>query len=74
MFSWYFGEMSRHQAEQNLMHPINKNGAILIRESKNQPDKYILSVCSQETVSHTSFCKTKIDRGKSFLYQSKEFQ
>jgi SH2 domain len=48
--SWYFGKLSRAQAEKLLKHPKNQNGAFMIRDSDSQSGHYALAVRLNDTV------------------------
>ncbi|KAK0140510.1 Protein-tyrosine kinase 6 [Merluccius polli] len=48
---WYFGKMSRFEAQSHLMCPENKNGAFLVRLSQKGHVGYVLSV-KQSRVKH----------------------
>ncbi|XP_043946329.1 tyrosine-protein kinase Srms-like [Protopterus annectens] len=41
---WYFGEMTRAEAEKLLFSPPNKNGSFLVRQSESEGSDFSLSV------------------------------
>lgn len=43
LFRWFFGPIKRADAERQLLYPVNKEGAFLIRESESLKGEYSLS-------------------------------
>lgn len=43
LFRWFFGPIRRADAERQLLYPLNKEGAFLIRESESLKREYALS-------------------------------
>jgi SH2 domain len=70
--SWYFGKLSRPQAEKLLKHPKNQNGAFLIRDSESQAGQYALSVRHNESIKHYRI--RKLDQGGYFITQTLTFR
>ncbi|XP_038577649.1 protein-tyrosine kinase 6b isoform X3 [Micropterus salmoides] len=52
MQPWYFGTMSRFEAQSYLLGPGNDNGAFLIRHSEKDNVGYVLSVRVSNQVKH----------------------
>ncbi|CAL8266408.1 unnamed protein product [Merluccius merluccius] len=57
---WYFGNMSRFEAQSHLMCPQNKNGAFLVRLSQKGHVGYVLSV-KQSRVKHFKVFQSDTD-------------
>ena len=51
-FSWFYGDISRSEAEKSLLRPENPNGAFLIRTSMTQKNSLSLSLRDVDTVKH----------------------
>ena len=53
-FSWFYGKISRTEAQKFLLSPANRHGAFLIRESdhENVNYNYALSVRDGDVVKH----------------------
>ncbi|XP_054135016.1 tyrosine-protein kinase FRK [Melozone crissalis] len=49
---WFFGPIRRADAERQLLYPVNKEGAFLIRESESLKGEYALSVFDGTSVKH----------------------
>uniref|UniRef100_A0A8C4QV27 Tyrosine-protein kinase n=1 Tax=Eptatretus burgeri TaxID=7764 RepID=A0A8C4QV27_EPTBU len=49
---WFFGKLSRVEAEKLLKTPPNKKGSFLIRESETIPNSFALSVSSEWQIRH----------------------
>ncbi|XP_032356290.1 protein-tyrosine kinase 6b [Etheostoma spectabile] len=49
---WYFGTMSRHEAQSHLLGAENDHGAFLIRRSAKDDVGYVLSLRSSSGVKH----------------------
>ncbi|XP_004086453.1 protein-tyrosine kinase 6 [Oryzias latipes] len=49
---WYYGKMSRYEAQSHLSGPENEEGAFLIRQSEKDHIGYVLSVKSSSSVKH----------------------
>ena len=56
---WYFGAITRNQADKLLMHTINENGSFLVRDSERASGGYSLSVKSSEDVIHYKIQKAE---------------
>ena len=63
--SWFFGDISRVEAEEILMQPFVHCGSFLIRKSGNKSEEYSLSLRNLKRVNHfkinrlnESFCLT----------------
>ena len=67
--SWYFGDISRKDAEKLLMQPSIDHGSFLIRKSGNRLGEFILSLRNLKEVKH--FKINKLD-DKSFYLAPKE--
>ena len=50
--SWFFGEISRKDAEKLLKQPSIKHGSFLVRKSENNTGEYSLSLKNLEKVNH----------------------
>ena len=49
---WFFGNVSRIEAEQLLMKPPNKHGSFLVRKSETLPNCYAISVRNKQTIKN----------------------
>ena len=49
-FRWFHGHLSGKEAEKLLER--GKNGSFLVRESQSKPGDYVLSVRSEDKVTH----------------------
>ena len=58
-YRWFFGAVTRAQAENLLMQPFNYNGSFLVRNSKNTSSGYGISVKRLETVVHYKIYKLR---------------
>ena len=65
--SWFFGDISRVDAEQLLKQPSIENGSFLLRKSGKKPGEYSLSLRNTEKVNH--FKINKLD--ESFYLEPK---
>lgn len=63
---WYFGRISRQEAEMALNKPHYPNGAFLVRESESSPGEFSLSVKYENGVQH--FKVLRDGAGKYFLW------
>ena len=50
-FRWFHGHLSGKEAEK-LMLDKGKNGSFLVRESQSKPGDYVLSVRTEDRVTH----------------------
>lgn len=51
IFSWFHGPLSGKEAERILMDK-GKNGSFLVRESQSKPGDFVLSVRTDDKVTH----------------------
>ena len=51
-FSWFYGKISRTEAQKFLLSPANRHGAFLIRKSESARDNYALSVRDGDVDKH----------------------
>ncbi|MBN3277383.1 SRMS kinase, partial [Polyodon spathula] len=70
-FSWYFGNVSRKDAEKLLMSPGNKPGSYLVRISESNSDEYSLSVRNETQPNHFRIYRTHA--GDYYITQNKHF-
>ncbi|XP_028406414.1 tyrosine-protein kinase Src42A-like [Dendronephthya gigantea] len=49
---WYFGKISRVEAQKLLLADVNDRGSFLIRESESSPNTYVLSLRDTSEVHH----------------------
>nr|XP_054485104.1 tyrosine-protein kinase FRK [Agelaius phoeniceus] len=68
---WFFGPIRRADAERQLLYPVNKEGAFLIRESESLKGEYSLSVFDGTSVKHY---RVKRMDGSFFLTRRKTFK
>ncbi|NWY98127.1 FRK kinase, partial [Loxia curvirostra] len=68
---WFFGPIKRADAERQLLYPVNKEGAFLIRESESLKGEYSLSVFDGTSVKHY---RIKRMDGSFFLSRRKTFK
>ncbi|MBN3287648.1 SRMS kinase, partial [Polyodon spathula] len=68
---WYFGNVSRKDAEKLLMSPVNKPGAYLVRISESNSDEYSLSVRNETQPNHFRIYRTHT--GDYYIAQNKHF-
>lgn len=66
---WFFGKISRCDAEKNLNKPHYPNGVFLVRESESSPGDFSLSVKYNSGVQH--FKVLRDGAGKYFLWVMK---
>lgn len=52
MQPWFYGTMSRFEAQNHLMEPTNKEASFLVRQSERDSVGYVLSVKSNDQVRH----------------------
>ena len=52
LFSWYFGAITREDAEIILMQSVSTCGSFLVRDYKKNPDYYTLSVRDTNKIRH----------------------
>ena len=64
-FSWYYGDVSRAEAEKCLAMPSNNVGTFLIRVSSSQRDMLSLSLRDIDGVKHYRI--RKLDTGQGFF-------
>uniref|UniRef100_A0A914EGM1 Uncharacterized protein n=1 Tax=Acrobeloides nanus TaxID=290746 RepID=A0A914EGM1_9BILA len=50
--SWYWGNISRNDAEAMLLKAENQDGAFLVRKSETSPGEFSISVRYQDAVQH----------------------
>ena len=50
-FRWFHGHLSGKEAEK-IMLEKGKNGSFLVRESQSKPGDYVLSVRTEDKVTH----------------------
>lgn len=50
-FRWFHGHLSGKEAEKILLDK-GKNGSFLVRESQSKPGDYVLSVRTEDKVTH----------------------
>ncbi len=50
-FRWFHGHLSGKEAEKILLEK-GKNGSFLVRESQSKPGDYVLSVRTEDKVTH----------------------
>ncbi|XP_039878753.1 protein-tyrosine kinase 6b isoform X1 [Simochromis diagramma] len=50
--TWFYGKLSRFEAQNHLMAPGNEEGAFLVRQSEKDDIGYVLSVRSGSRVKH----------------------
>lgn len=55
MFRWFHGHISGKEAEKVLMEK-GKNGSYLVRESQSKPGDFVLSVRTDDKVTHVMIC------------------
>lgn len=75
-FSWFFGKISRKEAEKLLMSGDNSRGTFLIRDSEHNPHGYSLSVKDWEESRgyHVKHYKIKpLDKGGYYIATSHTF-
>jgi len=52
LFSWFFGKVSRADAEKTLLQADKQTGTYFIRDSNSQPGNYALSIRNGDSVRH----------------------
>ncbi len=62
VFSWYFGVISRREAEEYLMAHTNPRGTFLIRESEQNPGGFALSIKDWDQVQLDLYGKAVLQR------------
>ncbi|KAM9855706.1 protein-tyrosine kinase 6b [Aulostomus maculatus] len=67
---WYFGTMSRYEAQSHLLAPGNDQGAFLIRLSEKDNVGYVLSVRSNGQVKHFKILQ---ERGSFYVEPNRQF-
>nr|XP_003215626.1 PREDICTED: tyrosine-protein kinase FRK [Anolis carolinensis] len=68
---WYFGDVSRADAERQLLCPNNQEGAFLIRKSESQRSEFSLSVRDDKIVKHYQI--KQLEDGSFFVTRRKTF-
>ena len=48
---WFHGDLSGHEAERIILER-GKNGSFLVRESQSKPGDYVISVRTEDRVTH----------------------
>jgi len=68
---WFHGHLSGREAEKVLLEK-GKNGSFLVRESQGHPGNYVLSVRSEDKVTHVMIrcCRDKYDIGGGDQFDS----
>ena len=69
-FRWYFGPISRREAEDLLMGHLHTRGCFLIRESEQNPGGFALSIkdYDQERLYHVKHYKIKpLDNNRGYF-------
>ncbi|XP_040583667.1 tyrosine-protein kinase Src64B [Lepeophtheirus salmonis] len=72
---WYFGKISRREAEEYLMSHTNARGTFLLRESEQNPGGFALSIkdWDQERSYHVKHYKIKpLDNGRGFFITTRQ--
>eukprot|EP00066_Takifugu_rubripes_P026040 XP_011615306.1 PREDICTED: protein-tyrosine kinase 6 [Takifugu rubripes] len=64
---WYFGTLTRFQAQQYLLEPENSEGAFMIRVSEKDNVGHVLSVRSSRHVKHYKILQTN---GSNFFVEA----
>lgn len=75
-YSWFFGKVSRKEAEKLLMCEENPRGTFLVRDSEHNPHGYSLSVKDWEETRgyHVKHYKIKpLDKGGYYIATSQTF-
>ena len=65
--SWYFGAITREDAEIILMQPVSVRGSFLVRDHKSNPNYYTLSVRDTSQVKHYWIRKSEYGEFHVFL-------
>uniref|UniRef100_A0AC34FJN4 GRB2 n=1 Tax=Panagrolaimus sp. ES5 TaxID=591445 RepID=A0AC34FJN4_9BILA len=68
--SWYKGKLTRAEAAEILLNPINSIGAFLIRNSETEPNEFSLSVKYENDVRHFKVLRDS-KRGLYYLWTNK---
>lgn len=55
LLRWFHGHISGKEAEKVLMEK-GKNGSYLVRESQSKPGDFVLSVRTDDKVTHVMIC------------------
>ena len=74
-FRWYFGPISRRDAEEFLMTHTNARGTFLIRESEQNPGGFALSIkdWDQERSYHVKHYKIKpLDNNRGYFITTRQ--
>ena len=74
-FRWFFGQISRRDAEEFLMTHTNARGTFLIRESEQNPGGYALSIkdWDQERSYHVKHYKIKpLDNNRGYFITTRQ--
>lgn len=72
---WFFGQISRREAEEYLMAHINARGTFLIRESEQNPGGFALSIkdYDQERTYHVKHYKIKpLDNNRGYYITTRQ--
>lgn len=75
-FSWYFGKVSRKEAEKLLLADENTRGTFLIRNSEHNPNGFSLSVkdWDESRGYHVKHYKIKpLDNGGYYIATNQTF-
>ena len=74
-FRWYFGKISRREAEDLLMSHTNARGTFLVRESEQNPGGFALSIkdYDQERLYHVKHYKIKpLDNNRGYFITTRQ--
>ena len=72
---WFFGQISRREAEDLLMAHTNARGTFLIRESEQNPGGFALSIkdYDQERLYHVKHYKIKpLDNNRGYFITTRQ--
>ena len=67
VLSWFFGNIAKIDAENQLMQNFNRQGSFLVRDSKSAACDYSLSVRDTDRVRHYRIRRFAIDTGGFFV-------
>uniref|UniRef100_A0A4W3HB74 Tyrosine-protein kinase n=1 Tax=Callorhinchus milii TaxID=7868 RepID=A0A4W3HB74_CALMI len=68
---WYCGEMTRFEAENQLLSPNRNHGSFLVRKSERIQNSYVLSANVERTVIHSLISHN--EAGRFYLHSGSEF-
>ena len=75
LYRWYFGQISRREAEEYLMTHTNARGTFLVRESEQNPGGFALSIkdWDQERSYHVKHYKIKpLDNNRGYFITTRQ--